>query len=269
MRYLRIKEHDNYTPKGIIPYVARAGEKYKYVLDESKLSEKELIENNLLFVVSVAKQYVGNGVPLEDLIQCGNYGLIEAAKLYDPTKGFRFITFAIYWIRKEILSEINSTKTVIKLPLNVRKYLSKINAFVNKYILTNGIFPSEEEIAKALPGLEPYISIYYFDKSFMSADAQFVSNSGHEQNFYDVFSSEDTGESWIEKEHTKEYVNNLLSKLSDRDREIIRKHYMEEKTCFEIADEFGLTRERIRQICERSLKILKGFNRTKKRKIRK
>lgn len=254
MREFKLTECPDCTPSQVIRYLEQIRKKYKYVIDESLLSKQELVECNLLFVVSVAKQYMGHGIALEDLIQSGNIGLIEAAETYDATKGFRFISYAVNWIRKEILETISENKTLIKLPKHVQVNLRKLDKVINEYVLLNGEFPSEFYLNEITQVPIKYIHLYLFDKSIISTDTYIVSETTNSvQSFYDVYCDESFNSTWVDIENNKQMINRLLTILTDKERQIITDIYLKEHSINQVAEDCKLTHERIRQICVKSL----------------
>jgi RNA polymerase primary sigma factor len=223
----------------------------------------KLIRANLRFVVSVSKQYQNQGLTLPDLINEGNIGLIKAAKRFDETKGFKFISYAVWWIRQSILQALAEQARIVRLPLNKIGSINKINQVFAKLEQDFERAPTPEEIAKEL--------------EIEAADIkQIINNTGHhvsmdapishddDNNLYDIMLSKDSisPESDLLRESLNKEVERILSTLTNREAEIIRLYYglngRNALTLEEIGEKFDLTRERVRQIKGKVIKVLKS-----------
>lgn len=261
MRQVKIGSSISYTHSSVRPFIKIAEKKYKYVIDESLCTKEELVENNLLFVVSIAKRYEGNNIPLEDLLQCGCMGLMEAAEKFDPTKGFRFICFAIFYIRKNILNEIESHNSIITIPQKTGGKAFKLHKLVNKYIANNGYIPTADEIKKAFPEFESYVEYHEYRKNFTSADS---TNSITDRPFYDVFASESKTESKLLNDDKKYILNLVLKCLSPREKDILTQCIMYDVSMSVMAEKYKISVERVRQIIKESLKSVRKVNKISK-----
>ena len=222
---------------------------------------ERLTKANLRFVVSVAKQYQNQGLSLPDLINEGNVGLIKAAERFDETRGFKFISYAVWWIRQAILQALAEQSRIVRLPLNQVGSLGKINKAVAKFEQENERNPSLEELAEKLDiPVDKLIDSMRVAGKHVSMDAPFA--DGEENCLLDVIADTGTPETdnALQQESLATEIERALSKLSERDSEIIRMFFglnQPEKSLEEIADHFGLTRERVRQIKEKIIKKLR------------
>ena len=235
---------------------------------QGEMALEKMVKANLRFVVSVAKQYQSQGLTLSDLINEGNMGLIKAAKRFDETKGFKFISYAVWWIRQAILQALAEQSRVVRLPLNkvgALNKISKIKATLEKKYERE---PTSEEIAKALETTEIEISdTLKISGKHLSIDAQF--NTSDDNTLLDVL--QDDNEPLPDKElfesSLKEEVEKVLESLTDREREVIVLYFGINKdspmTLEEIGTKFGLTRERVRQIKEKAIRRLRHTSRSK------
>jgi RNA polymerase primary sigma factor len=229
----------------------------KAVLRENGQKNK-LVESNLRFVVSVAKQYQHQGLTLTDLIDEGNIGLIKAAQKFDETRGFKFISYAVWWIRQSILQAIAEQSRIVRLPLNQVGSLNKINNEINKFEQENLRRPSVQELAEMTRIDEEKINQSMMaDGHHMSIDAPF--QEGEDNTMLDVMSSGDDSRTdrHVDHESMAQELNAVLSKvLKEREITIIRECFgigCHERGLEEIGDRLGLTRERVRQIREKSI----------------
>ncbi len=223
----------------------------------------KLIRANLRFVVSVAKQYQNQGLTLPDLINEGNIGLIKAAKRFDETKGFKFISYAVWWIRQSILQALAEQARIVRLPLNKIGSINKIN---QTFISLEQEFertPTPEEIAQQLDLTPQEIKqIINNTGHHVSMDAPLLSDE--DNNLYDIMLSKDSvsPDKDLLKESLNKEIERILSTLSHREAEIIRLYYGLNKknplNLEEIGEKFDLTRERVRQIKGKVIKILKS-----------
>lgn len=230
----------------------RAGERAK----------NKLVEANLRFVVSVAKQYQHQGLTLTDLIDEGNIGLIKAAERFDETRGFKFISYAVWWIRQSILQAIAEQSRIVRLPLNQVGSLNKVNHEINKFEQENLRRPSVEEIADRTGVDEEKISQSMAASGHhVSIDAPFGDDD--DNAMVDVMSSGDDGRTDKQVDHESmamELKQVLGQVLKERERQIVCACFgigEPEKGLEEIGDKMGLTRERVRQIREKSISKLR------------
>ena len=223
---------------------------------------ERLVKANLRFVVSVAKQYQGQGLGLIDLINEGNVGLITAAQRFDETRGFKFISYAVWWIRQSILQALAENSRVVRLPSNQVGYVSKVNRFYNHFVQDNERAPSIEEIAEAL-NLEPekVNSALISAGKHISMDAPLVEDE--DSCLLDLLTNNDSTEetdSGLVSESLKEEVARALSSLPQREAEILRMFFgigTPALSLDEIGTKLDLSRERVRQIKEEGLSVLR------------
>lgn len=220
---------------------------------------EKLTRANLRFVVSVAKQYQNQGLSLPDLINEGNLGLIKAAEKFDETRGFKFISYAVWWIRQSILQALAEQSRIVRLPLNQVGTLNKITKALQKFEQEHERKPSSTELAKELDIAEDKISdTMKVAGRHISMDAPFV--EGEDNSLLDVMPNEDSpnADSTLMDESLAKEIDNVLSALSEREAEIIKLFFgigdSQEMTLEEIGDQFGLTRERVRQIKEKAIR---------------
>ncbi|EOR95805.1 MULTISPECIES: sigma-70 family RNA polymerase sigma factor [Arcticibacter] len=228
---------------------------------------ERLTKTNLRFVVSVAKQYQNQGLTLGDLINEGNLGLIKAAKRFDETKGFKFISYAVWWIRQSILSAVAEQSRIVRLPLNQIGSLSKINKAYSKLEQEFERQPSPEELADILETTVEKISDSLSNAGRqVSMDAPFV--QGEENTLLDVMQSDDPGtDSHLINDSLAMEISRSLATLSERDREVLILFFgigsNNPLSLEEIGEKFNLTRERVRQLKDKSLQRLKHASRSK------
>lgn len=233
---------------------------------DSKALEK-LTKANLRFVVSVAKQYQNHGLSLQDLINEGNVGLIKAAEKYDETRGFKFISYAVWWIRQSIQQAIAEKSNLIKMPINQVETLNKITHASNKFEQEHGRRPSLDEMAENLNIEEDKIEdIVKASRRHVSADAPIGSGEGN--SLFDVFASDEETQADRElvTESLREEIYRMLNVLNDRERIVITSFFginQAEQTMAEIAIKCNLTRERVRQIKEKAIRKLRNNTRNK------
>jgi RNA polymerase primary sigma factor len=229
---------------------------------------EKLCKANLRFVVSVAKQYQNQGLSLPDLINEGNLGLIKAARRFDETRGFKFISYAVWWIRQSILQALAEQSRIVRLPLNQVGSLSKMNKVSSRLEQKFERPPSADEIATEmeLPQHKVEETLRISTRT-ISMDAPI--DQDDDMKFLDVFVSEDapgTDEDLIRESLARE-IQRSLSTLAEKEREIINLFYgigvPHNYTLEEIGDMFDLTRERVRQIKEKALRRLKHSSRSK------
>lgn len=225
---------------------------------EGERAKEKLVKANLRFVVSVAKQYQHQGLGLTDLIDEGNIGLVKAAEKFDETRGFKFISYAVWWIRQSILQAIAEQSRIVRLPLNQVGALSKINSEISKFEQKNQRRPSVQELSSLTNIDETKIEqTIKADNHHMSIDAPFQEDD--DNSMADVLASgEDSrADKQVDYESmAKELDTVLRNVLKDREITIVRECFgigCHEKGLEEIGDQLGLTRERVRQIREKSI----------------
>ncbi len=225
---------------------------------EGERAKDKLVKANLRFVVSVAKQYQHQGLGLTDLIDEGNIGLVKAAEKFDETRGFKFISYAVWWIRQSILQAIAEQSRIVRLPLNQVGALSKINAEISKFEQQNQRRPSVHELSDLTNIDETKIDqTIKADNHHMSIDAPFQEDD--DNSMADVLASgEDSrADKHVDYESMSHELDSVLRNvLKDREITIVRECFgigCNEKGLEEIGDQLGLTRERVRQIREKSI----------------
>ena len=228
---------------------------------------EKLTKANLRFVVSVAKQYQNQGISLPDLINEGNLGLIKAAEKFDETRGFKFISYAVWWIRQSILQAIAEQSRIVRLPLNQVGSVNKINRALNKFEQENERKPSIDEIAEKVDIPEDkIIDALKVNGKHVSVDAPFM--DGEDNSLLDVLPNTESpmADNELVKESLRDEISRALSTLNERERNIIETFYginQPEMTLEEIGDKFGLTRERVRQIKEKAIRKLRHNTKNK------
>ena len=238
------------------------------IQNNDEAAMKELVEANLRFVVSVAKKYQGNGLSLADIINEGNLGLIKAAKRFDHTRGFKFISYAVWWIRQSILQALAEQSRIVRLPLNKIGSINKINKAYAKLEQEFERPPTAEEIAELVE-----LSIAEVKQSLknsgrhVSMDAPLI--DGEDSNLYDVMGSEESPspDSSLILESLREEICRALDTLTPREADVISSYFGlsggHAMTLEEIGEKFDLTRERVRQIKEKAVRRLKHTSRSK------
>ena len=284
MRQLKIvKQITNREHKSLDKYLQEIGTVSMITADEevelairikggdSQALEK-LVNANLRFVVSVAKQYQNQGLPLGDLINEGNLGLIRAAQRFDETRGFKFISYAVWWIRQSILQALAEQARIIRLPLNRIGALTKINKAASQLEQKYEREPSTQELANLLEiNVENVEDFLKSSSRHISIDAPM--NTDEEGSLLSLLPSEDEPDpdSYLIKESLQSEIHNSLRILSEKERSVvcyffgISKH--SELSLEEISNKMELTRERVRQIKEKALKKLKNSTRTRNLKM--
>ena len=228
---------------------------------------EKLTRANLRFVVSVAKQYQNQGLSLPDLINEGNLGLIKAAEKFDETRGFKFISYAVWWIRQSILQALAEQSRIVRLPLNQVGSLNKINKALSKFEQENERMPSPEELAEILDiPKEKIADTLRVSGRHVSVDAPFV--DGEDNNLLDVLVNNDSpnADRGLVNESLNKEIERALSTLTERERDIVKYFFgigTSEMTLEEIGEYFGLTRERVRQIKEKAIRRLRHSARSK------
>ncbi len=232
-----------------------------------RIALEKLTKANLRFVVSVAKQYQNQGLSLPDLINEGNLGLIKAAEKFDETRGFKFISYAVWWIRQSILQALAEQSRIVRLPLNQVGSLNKINKALQRFEQENERRPSAQELAKQLDLPEEKVaeSLKHGGRH-ISVDAPFV--EGEDNSLLDVMVNNESpnADRGLINESLCNEIDRALMTLSEREYFIVKKFFglgIPEMTLEEIGDEFNLTRERVRQIKEKAIKKLRVSSKSK------
>ncbi len=227
----------------------------------------KLVRANLRFVVSVAKQYQNQGLSLPDLIDEGNLGLIKAAEKFDETRGFKFISYAVWWIRQSILQALAEQSRIVRLPLNQVGSLNKINKAYSKFEQENERKPSADELAEELDLTPDKVTdTLRVSGRHVSMDAPF--SEGEENSLIDVLENTDSpsADKSLIGESLACEIERSLSTLSEREGDIIKLFFgigCQEMTLEEIGEKFGLTRERVRQIKEKAIRKLRHNSKSK------
>lgn len=227
-----------------------------------------LIKANLRFVVSVAKQYQNQGLSLPDLINEGNVGLIKAAQRFDETRGFKFISYAVWWIRQAIMQSLAEQARIVRLPLNKIGTINRINRVFNKLEQEFEREPTPDEVAEAMQLAPGEI------KEAMKSNTRHISmdaplTEGEDSNMYELLSSSDSPmpDRSLLSESLRKEIERALTTLTQREADIIRLYFglngLLQHTLEEIGEEFDLTRERVRQIKEKAIRRLKHTSRSR------
>ena len=230
----------------------------------------KLTKANLRFVVSVAKQYQNQGLSLPDLINEGNLGLIKAAEKFDETRGFKFISYAVWWIRQSILQAIAEQNRIVRLPLNQVGSVNKINQLQNKFEQEFERRPNSSEIAERIDIPEDkVIDAMKANGKHVSVDTPF--SDGDDNSLIDVLPDSDIpmADNELVMESLRKEIADALHTLNERERNVIECFYginQPEMTLEEIGDRYGLTRERVRQIREKALRKLRKNTKNKQLK---
>ncbi len=232
-----------------------------------QLALEKLVKANLRFVVSIAKQYQNLGLPLPDVINEGNLGLVKAAMKFDETRGFKFISYAVWWIRQGILQALAENSRMVRLPLNKVSQLNKINKMISTFEQKNERPPSNEEIALVMEMLPDEVSlILLVSKRHYSMDAAFT--EGEDGSYIDVLADENSPdpERKMMNESLSIELARSLANVSDREGAIIKMSFgigCLKQNDQEIGEYFNLTKERVRQLKERALRRLRTNARNK------
>ncbi len=241
----------------------------KKIKQGDQLSLERLTKANLRFVVSVAKQYQNQGLSLSDLINEGNLGLIKAAQRFDETRGFKFISYAVWWIRQSILQDLAEQSRIVRLPLNKVGSLNKINRAFSELEQEFEREPSAEELATLLEiPTEEVETTMGVAARHVSMDAPFV--EGEDNSLLDVLENDSTPatDAKLEfKDSLRQEIERALGTLTDRQADVIKLYFgigVEHPESLEdIGDKFGLTRERVRQIKDKAINKLRSASRSK------
>ncbi len=240
----------------------------KKIKDGDQSALEKLTRANLRFVVSVAKQYQNQGLSLPDLINEGNLGLIKAARRFDETRGFKFISYAVWWIRQSILQALAEQSRIVRLPLNQVGSLNKINKAYSKLEQEFEREPSAEELAELLDlPIDKVSDTMKVSGRHVSMDAPFA--NGEESSLLDVLVNLDSpkADSGLMMESLSKEIDRALSTLTERERDVVKLFFgiglNHGLTLEEIGDKFDLTRERVRQIKEKAIRRLRHSSRSK------
>ncbi|MFY0687518.1 MAG: RNA polymerase sigma factor RpoD/SigA [Cyclobacteriaceae bacterium] len=240
----------------------------KKIRDGDGIALEKLTKANLRFVVSVAKQYQNQGLTLGDLINEGNLGLIKAAQRFDETRGFKFISYAVWWIRQSILQALAEQARIVRLPLNRVGSLNKISRTFSELEQRYEREPSPDEISEYLDiDVSEVIETMKHQGRHLSVDAPF--SSGEESSLLDVLENESelTPDNMLLSESLQREVGRALGTLTSREADVIKLYFgLDGDSAFtleEIGEKFSLTRERVRQIKEKAIRRLRHASRSK------
>lgn len=272
MKRFRYEEGVDYYIKSIYKIPLLTVEEEEEVLKKVKEGDRDalskLIKSNLRFVINIAKRYAGYNIPFQDIISAGNLGLIEAAKRYDPSRGVKFISYAVWWIKQSIHQLINNQGDVIRKPDKMQSLATKIDTIYNKFKEENYREPTVEDIFEYLKkeGFEidfETVKNYILNKKLFVSIDEPINSNGEDLYFEDILSlrgTEDVEED-IVKEDLERLIKEMLETLSEREKKILIHRYglfgEEPKTLSEVGQIVGISRERVRQIESRLLKKLR------------
>ncbi len=234
----------------------------KRIRQGDKNALERLVKANLRFVVSVAKQYQGQGLELTDLINEGNVGLINAAMKFDETRGFKFISYAVWWVRQSILQALADKSRLVRLPLNQIGYVSKVNHFYHDFMQKNNRAPSLDEVADALGMEKSKVNAALLTSGkHISMNAPLIDDE--DSCLLDLLTNDDKGnaDSSLISDSLKEGVHHALDLLPERESQVIRMYFginTPELSLEEIGEKLNLSRERVRQIKEKALTLLRN-----------
>lgn len=234
----------------------------KRIRQGDKDALERLVKANLRFVVSVAKQYQGQGLELTDLINEGNVGLINAAMKFDETRGFKFISYAVWWVRQSILQALADKSRLVRLPLNQIGYVSKVNHFYHDFMQKNNRAPSLDEVADALGMEKSKVNAALLTSGkHISMNAPLIDDE--DSCLLDLLTNDDKGnaDSSLNSDSLKEEVHHALDLLPERESQVIRMYFginTPELSLEEIGEKLNLSRERVRQIKEKALTLLRN-----------
>lgn len=234
----------------------------KRIRQGDKDALERLVKANLRFVVSVAKQYQGQGLELTDLINEGNVGLINAAMKFDETRGFKFISYAVWWVRQSILQALADKSRLVRLPLNQIGYVNKVNHFYHDFMQKNNRAPSLDEVADALGMEKSKVNAALLTSGkHISMNAPLIDDE--DSCLLDLLTNDDKGnaDSSLISDSLKEEVHHALDLLPERESQVIRMYFginTPELSLEEIGEKLNLSRERVRQIKEKALTLLRN-----------
>lgn len=234
----------------------------KRIRQGDKNALERLVKANLRFVVSVAKQYQGQGLELTDLINEGNVGLINAAMKFDETRGFKFISYAVWWVRQSILQALADKSRLVRLPLNQIGYVSKVNHFYHDFMQKNNRAPSLDEVADALGMEKSKVNAALLTSGkHISMNAPLIDDE--DSCLLDLLTNDDKGnaDSSLISDSLKEEVHHALDLLPERESQVIQMYFginTPELSLEEIGEKLNLSRERVRQIKEKALTLLRN-----------
>ena len=248
------------NPIGLIT-TEREVELANQIKEGSQRAQKELIEANLRFVVSIAKQYQGRGLDISDLVSEGNIGLIKAAQKFDVTKGIKFISYAVWWIRQSILQSLADNSRMIRLPLNQINSLNKIRECQSKLEQELSRVPDSYELAESLGVTQQKVELTMKSSGFVkSLDSQITDDEGG-LTLEDTISSDSKTDSEMDYQSLKLEISQLLCRLSEKEKMVIELSFglsgKSEITLSEISEVLGVGTERVRQIKKSALSKLK------------
>lgn len=279
MRQLKISNSfTNRESASLDKYLQEIGHEELLSVDEEvelaqkiKKGDRQALERltraNLRFVVSVAKQYQNQGLSLPDLINEGNVGLIKAAEKFDETRGFKFISYAVWWIRQSILQAIAEQSRIVRLPLNQVGSVNKINRELNKFEQEHERRPSVNEIADRIDLPEEKVEeAMKANIRHVSMDAPFV--DGEDNSLLDVLADNNMpmADKALVQESLRKEIDRAIDLLNDREQKVVRAFFgigSPEMTLEEIGDKYNLTRERVRQIKEKAIRRLRHNTKNK------
>lgn len=233
--------------------------------EEGMKARDRLVNANLRFVVSVAKQYQNQGISLTDLINEGNIGLVKAAEKFDETRGFKFISYAVWWIRQSIMEALAVKSRIVRVPLNQMGIAVKVNRATDKFLQENGRMPSTQELSSMTDIDEAMIEAAKdANNRATSIDAP-IGQDDEGNTIGDTLSSDDNSyksDSGIDYESMSAYIEDILNEtLSSREQKVVKESFgigCVEKSLEEISKDMGMTRERIRQLREKSIRKIKN-----------
>lgn len=230
---------------------------------EGERARDRLVSGNLRFVVSVAKQYQHQGISLTDLINEGNMGLVKAAEKFDETRGFKFISYAVWWIRQSIMEALAVKSRIVRMPLNQVGIFGKVNKAIEQFLQKHGRTPSIHELA-AMTNFDEAQIAAATSASVHATSIDAPLGNEDEGSMADMLSSDDSymkSDSSLDRESMNQFINDLLKEvLNAREQKIIKESFgigEMEKSLEEIADSMGMTRERIRQVREKALRKIR------------
>ncbi len=231
---------------------------------EAIKARDRLVEGNLRFVVSVAKQYMHQGILLTDLINEGNVGLVKAAEKFDETRGFKFISYAVWWIRQSIMEALAVKSRMVRMPLNQVSVFGKVNRATETFLQTHGRQPSVQELA-TLTGLDEAQIAQAISAGSRTTSIDAPLSNDDDASMADSLSSDDSymnSDTSLDRQSMNQFIDDLLDEvLSPRERLIIKESFgigEMEKSLEEISSSLGMTRERIRQVREKALRKIRN-----------